>query len=208
MRLLRLAIAYESAMWRSLFRWLLRRPVVDDPAEVPFSSAATVTPILVAFIALSAVEVPILHLILPWPTVRVISLALGFYGLLWMIGLLAAVRTRPHTVGPEGLRIRTGMAIDFTLPWDAIEDVRKEYRSLAGGRSVQTIDDVLWLAVARQTSVDVLLRGPTTVPLGEGRSEPVTVIRCYADDPQALVAEARSHLGATPGVRRVSSDEA
>jgi hypothetical protein len=195
--LLRRAIAYELGMWRSLFRWILRRPLAPHPGAAVFGYAGMVTPIFVAFIALSAVELPILHLILPWETVRLVADALGFYGLFWMIGLLASLRVHPHVVGDRGLRIRYGTSVDVTIPWDAIAEIRHRYRSPQGRTVRRERTDtglILHVAIAHQTSVDVVFRQPTPIPLPRGAGEPVTELRFYADDPNALVARAREHL--------------
>jgi hypothetical protein len=195
--LLRKAAAYELTMWRSLFRWILRRPLAPEGAQA-FGYASVVTPLLIVFIVVSTIEIPILDLILPWKTVRIIAAALGVYGVFWMIGLLASIRVHPHLVGEPGIRIRNGGSVDFTLPWDAVETVRKRYRSLESGRTVQLdttgADVVLNIGVASQTSVDIVLREPTVVALPKGASEPVREVRCYADDPDGFVSRARQHL--------------
>jgi hypothetical protein len=96
--LYRQAILHEAGIWRSLYRWVTRRPRSDDRDAALFGYASQITPILIAFIVLSALEIPILPLLLPWPAVRYSLLALGVLGLLWMLGLLAAVRVHPHVV--------------------------------------------------------------------------------------------------------------
>lgn len=195
--LARRAVAYELGMWRSLFRWILRRPLAPTPGAAVFGYAGVVTPIFGVFIGLSAIELPILHLILPWETVRLVADALGFYGLFWMIGLLASLRVHPHVVGDPGLRIRYGTTVDVTIPWEAIAEIRHRYRS-PQGRTIQREQTdsglILHIAIAHQTSVDVVFRQPTMIPLPRGASEPVTELRFYADDPGTLVARAREHL--------------
>jgi hypothetical protein len=194
------AVAYELAMWRSLYRWTLRRPLALDPGAEAFSYAGVVTPIFGVFIGLSAIELPILHLILPWKTARLIALPLGAYGLIWMVGMLASLRVHPHIVADSGLRIRNATTVDITIPWDAIAAVRTRYRSLPPGRSIRLEQSesgpILHIAVSSQSSIDVALRQPTTVRLPKGPSEPITQLRFYADDPHALVARAREHLTA------------
>lgn len=199
------AVRYEIGMWRSLFRWLLRRPPTTEPGAEVFGYVGVVQPILIAFIVLSAVEIPIFDLILrhtlPWSSVRKVVLALGVWGLLWMIGLFASLRVHPHIAGAAGLRVRNGFAVDFLVPWAAIATVGARYRSLPSNRSVQTEHEesgaVLNIGAGRQTSVDLVLREPLRVGLPKGQSEPVREIRIYADDPAALVARVRQHL-ATP----------
>jgi hypothetical protein len=150
------------------------------------------------FIGLSAVELPILHLLLPWHAARVASLIVGGYGLFWMVGLLATLYTHPHLVGPAGLRIRNSTTLDLPIPWDAVSAVRLRRRSLPPGGQTQVEqmgpDRVLSLGVGSQTSVDVLLSGPLTVPVKKAGGEPVIQIRFHADDPEGLVAAAREHM--------------
>ena len=190
--LLRKAAAYEVTTWRSLYRWILRRPVAPED-EAAFSYAGVVTPLLIVFIVVSAIEIPILDLILPWKTARIIAAAVGVYGLLWMIGLLASLRVHPHVLGDAGIRIRNAASIDVTLPWDAVETVRKRYRSLESSRAVQVdrtgATIVLNIGAASQTSVDIVLRRPMVVPVRKGADEPVHEVRCYADDPEGFVAQ-------------------
>ncbi|MBF9134525.1 hypothetical protein I0C86_37195 [Plantactinospora sp. S1510] len=197
--LLRKAAAYEVTTWRSLYRWIRRRPVAPEGATA-FSYAGVVTPLLIVFIVVSAIEIPILDLILPWKTARIIAAAVGVYGLLWMIGLLASLRVHPHVLGDAGIRIRNAASIDVTLPWDAVETVRKRYRSLESSRAVQVdrtgATIVLNIGTASQTSVDIVLRRPMVVPVRKGADEPVHEVRCYADDPEGFVARARQHLTA------------
>lgn len=200
--LLRLAVVFELTLWASLCRWILRRPLPIEPGGEPFSYAGVVKPILGVFIVLSAIEIPILDLILrhtmSWEPVRITALAIGIYGLFWMIGLLACMQVRPHVVGPSGFRIRYGAMGEITLPWEAVASVRARYRSLPTSRAVQfeRIDDevILNVGAAKQTSVDLLLRRPTSIPLPAGPSEPVTELRFYADDPDALVARVQNDL--------------
>lgn len=198
--LARKAIRYELLMWRSLYRWTLRRPRAWSPGAALFPYAATLTPLLLAFIGVSAIEIPILHLILPWETVRLVADVLGIYGLFWMVGILAGMRVHPHVVSDEGVRIRYGFTVDVTIPWDAIASVRTRNRPLPKNRTVQVEPTEHGLAahivVLSQTNVDIALRRPATVALPQTGGEPIGELRCYADDPAAFVARARAHLAA------------
>ncbi|RKN47703.1 hypothetical protein [Micromonospora endolithica] len=197
--LLRRAAAMEVAMWRSLFRWALRRPLRLAPGDEPFGYLGPVKPILGVLIGLSVVEIPVLDLIVanvvPWTPARWIALGLGVWGVLWMVGLYAGMRIHPHVVGDRGLRVRAGSDIDVWIPWTDVQALRKRHRSLPSSRSVQVEQEgdrrVLCLGVGSQTSVDVVLRRPTTFDLPKGRSEPVDELRLHADDPDGLLRSAR-----------------
>ncbi|MFU8852988.1 hypothetical protein ACNAW0_18660 [Micromonospora sp. SL1-18] len=200
--LLRRVVAYEVGMWVSLGRWLLRRPPALEPGAAAFSYVGVVKPILGVFIVLSTIEIPILDLILrhtvSWRPVRHTALALGIWGVLWMIGLFASLRIHPHAAGAAGLRVRNGFSVDFLVPWSAVARIEHRYRSLPSSRAVQIeqadTGTILNIGAGSQTSVDIVLREPLSVGLPKGPSEPVHEIRLYADDPTALVARAREHL--------------
>jgi hypothetical protein len=195
-RFLFVAVRYEIRIWRSLGIWVLRLRTVP-PGGHAHRYAGAITPLMIVFIVVSAIELPILHLVLPWETVRLIADALSIWGLLWMVGLLAAMRVHPHIVTDEGIRVRYGFSVDVTVPWSAVASVRSKGRMLEKGRTVQCEQTsaglVASVAVAKQTTVDLVLREPTVLPAIGG--EPVIELRLYADDPAALVADIREELG-------------
>jgi hypothetical protein len=194
--LLRRTVRYELAMWRSLARWIARRPAGIGPGAEAFGYTRSVTPIMWTVIVVSAIEVPAVDLLLPWPSVRKVALGLGIWGLVWMVGALAMIRVHPHVVDPHGLRIRRGIAVDIRIPWDAVAEVRATTRTLPSGRRVQIEDDLLRLPMLSQTNVDVLLHRPVTVALPGGHSTAITAVHCWADDPKALAARSRRGVDA------------
>jgi hypothetical protein len=72
----------------SSYRRILRRPVVVGPGEQAFGYSVELTPILWAFIVVNAIEIPALHLLLPWQTARRIIDVLG----------IVSIRTRPRAL--------------------------------------------------------------------------------------------------------------
>ena len=192
-------VLFELRLWRSLYRWIFRRPLRLEPGTTTFSYADVVTPVIIGFIVVSAIEIPVLHLILPWQGARVILFILGVQGLLWMIGLLASLRVHPHVIGTSGLRVRNGSSIEIHLPWDAIAEIRTRMRSLPTGKTLQfdaADTSILSIAMSSQTNIDVVLREPMAVRLPKGVSEPITELRFFADDHRGLAEGAREHLQA------------
>ncbi len=196
--LARRVLVYELRIWQSLYRWIFRRPITPDADAVAFSYASLLTPILIAFIAVSAIEIPVVHLLMPWETIRRVFLGLGIWGVIWMIGLLASLRIYPHHVGASGLRVRYSFDLDVTLPWDVIAEIRAHRRSLPSGRKVQLerlgVSTTLNVAISSTTNVEVALRQPTTVRLPNGKHVEITALHFYADEPRALVTNVREHL--------------
>jgi hypothetical protein len=187
-------VVYEIGMWRSLFRMIARRPAVA-PGARGFGYATAVVPILWAFIVLSAIEIPVFHLLIPWPTVQAIGLVLGAYGLLWMIGLLASLKVHPHVVEEAGLRIRYSSTVDIPIPWADIVEIRGKTRTLEKSRTAQveeTADGrLLSIAISSQTNVELDLREPLVVQLFRGPTEPIDELRFFVDDPKAFLAQVR-----------------
>ena len=204
--LARRAVAFEIALYRSLFRWVTRRPDVP-PGAVACSYVGAVAVLLWAFIGMSAVELVVLHLLLPWETVRLVADVLGIWGLMWMLGLVASYRVHPHVVSESGLRIRQGHGIDITVPFDVVATVAVRERSRDTSKAVQVDRSeqavVLNVVMGSMTDVDVRLKRPLLVPV-RGAEESVTEIRLYADDPRRLVAAAREHLAPAAQPRRSS----
>ena len=78
--LVRKAFRFELGLWKSLFRWTFRRPVLTDPFARAFSYAGAVTPVIIGITVVSAIEIPVAHMLLPWAPVRFVLLLLGGFG--------------------------------------------------------------------------------------------------------------------------------
>ncbi|MDA0171263.1 hypothetical protein OJ998_19330 [Solirubrobacter taibaiensis] len=166
-------------MWKSLLLWVLRRVPGRGPGVLEFGYAKEQAPLIGVFIFVSALELVVLHLLLPWETIRLIVDILSLWGLLWMIGLLAGVLIHPHLVGPDGLRVRDRWVVDLLVPWSNIEAVRAR----RGGRDDE--DGVLSVPILNRTKVEVVLREPV---------DGARVVRLFVDDAAGFVTAARGRL--------------
>jgi hypothetical protein len=197
--MLRKAAAMESGVWRSLYHWPRRRHIGVGPDDHTFAYAAAAAPILWVFVGLSAFEIPLLHLVLPWPVVRVVFLILGAWGLIWMIGFLASYYVHPHVVGSAGIRVRNSMLIDIPLAWDLVKQIRPHKRTSSGTATLQYEPGagdtgIVHVTVSSMTNVEIVLNRPILVAVPKLGEREVTVVRCYADDPAAFIARARQRL--------------
>jgi hypothetical protein len=190
-------VIYELGLWRSLARWIARQPAGRAAGARTFGYAGPVTPVLIAFILISAIEIPVVVLLLPWNSARRILAALGAYGVFWMIALLASLRVHPHVIDDAGIRIRYGLGVDYRIPWDAVASAEASRSSRSSGRSGKPqLDEsragrILHIPITSVTNVAVSLRGPISLPLTRDRREEVTEIRFFVDDPRAFVALAK-----------------
>jgi hypothetical protein len=200
-RLARRFIRFEVGIWRSLLLWAARRRPGQGPGVQAFTYSRDLLPIMLALIFVSTLELVVVHLLLPWETVRLIADVLSVWGLLWMLGLLAGVRIHPHLVTAAALHVRSGADTDVAVPWEAVASVASKRRSTSARGSVSVDEAVLTVAVMRQTRVDVVLHEPITVALPDGPVE-VTELRLYADNARALVRAARARLSQAQLVQR------
>jgi hypothetical protein len=89
-----------------------------------------VTPVLALWIFGSAVEVPLVHVLVPWDGARIPLLILGAWGLTWMVGFLAGLRSYPHLLDADALRVRNGPMHDIAVPLAEIAQVTTSEKSL------------------------------------------------------------------------------
>jgi hypothetical protein len=195
------ALKVELRIYANIGRFIARRPAIA-PGAAGFSHHAPVLTVLIVFIVLSAVEIPVLDLIVHrWPAVRIPVLVLGIWGLTWMFGLLCGYLMRPHTVGPDGIRVREGLETDIPLTWDDIASVARERRVDEPKTPKVTETDgarTLSLRMQDETVIAIELERPTTVRLPgsapKGGEQVVDVVRIWVDDPTAFMAEVRKHI--------------
>lgn len=208
--LVRWFVILEIGIWRSLALWIARRVSGQGEGVEAFTYARQISPIIGAFIFVSAIELPVVHLLLPWETIRLVVDVLSVWGLLCMVGLLASMRVFPHLMDEHGLRIRNGTTVDIRVPWSAIASVTGRRGSVASGKGVVVERGdggavVVAVPVMKLTRIEIELHAPTTLQLPDGPLE-ITRLRCYADDPARFAARAREHLSADANAR--SGDDA
>jgi hypothetical protein len=191
------ALRAEAATWMALWRAVAVRPRVPRGAS-GFGYDRPVRAILIAFLVVSAIEVPVVDLLVHrWPAVRIPLLVLGIWGVATMLGMLLGFATRPHAVGPDGIRVRHGAAVDLDLPWSVIASVAPRRRSLGGAPtwSLTGSDEreVLHHVVQDGTDVDIELEHPVELRLPAGAVR-VHEVRISVDDVPGFLAAVRAHI--------------
>ena len=203
------ALLLELAIYASIGRFIARRPAIPRGA-VGFSYHKPVFTVLIIFIALSAFEIPIVDLIVhQWPVVRVLFLILGIWGVTWMFGFLCAYLMKPHTVGPDGIRIRQGLEVDLAFSWDDIASVARnkrvdepkspKFEEIArDGEHGMDASRILVYRMQDETDIEIELERPTVVRLpgggAKGGEQTITGLRIWVDHPRAFMDEVRKHL--------------
>ncbi|MGN7157448.1 hypothetical protein ACTHRK_15255 [Dietzia cercidiphylli] len=212
-------IGTEARTLASLARWVTRRPDVPDGAAALGYSRGTLG-IPVAMAVAASIELIAVHLLVPWPEVRLVLDLLGIYGLLFVLGWLAGRIVRPHLIEGGELVLRSGTHVCARVPLDAIVTVRRDRRlsptsaeieaDAGGGAS-------LALPGPEGTNLSIALARPVpaSVPGSPwSRPEPreVAVLRLHVSDPDVAaraITQAVASAEATPRpvtLRRTTPD--
>lgn len=193
MRLLAEALRLELALYRSLARWIARRP--DVPAgATPLGYAQLVGPMLWLWIFGSATEAVVVEVLLRqvdagWAeAVQLPALVLGVWGVLWMLGLLAAHRVRPHLLTDDLLRVRSGARTWVDVPRAAVVGTRHVEHALPGVvRTLHVEGDLVLVGVSSRTNLELELAGAHR--LATSRGEVIAHrVGLWVDDPRSVAS--------------------
>ena len=187
------AIVAEVGLLTALARVVTGRPPrVPAIATAIASTRGTVaTPI--AFAVATMIEIVVLHLIIPSPSLAGAVSLLSLYALILLFGVIAVRWQHPHYVTKTALVLRNGTHTVATVCFANIREVTVTHDGMA---TYPMVDGSLArLANANGCSVAVKLTSAQRIKLtGRRRSaeHTVTEIRLAADDPK-LVIEMLSH---------------
>lgn len=195
------ALKLEVTLYLALGRWLARRP--DVPAgTTPIGYSRLVAPMLWLWIFGSATEVVVLDVLLSrwWTPLRIPLLVVGIWGLVWMLGMMSAYRTRPHLLGDDSLQVRDGIHARVDVRLDRIASVRSVDHELPGLlKSVHVEGEgdsaILLIGVGSQTNLELVLTGPTTLETPHGPTT-VTRVGLWVDEPREVAEALRRRLSA------------
>jgi hypothetical protein len=185
----------------SLVLWVGRRQHGVPPGAVAVSYHREQTALMFGFLIACVIElvgVEILLRSLNAPLgLRAVLLALGAYGILIALAVIACHVTRPHVVTAEELRVRHAAFFDLRIPRRLVTGVR--HRRNYNETGLLKVDgEQLALAVNGQTNLIVELSEPVVAVRPLGRREHVRVLRFFADDPSAAYEALREEREPTP----------
>ncbi len=193
-RVVTMLVRHEFHILVALFRWVTRRPdVARGDTAIHYGDSVRI--VMIGLIVVSAIEVVVMELVVPWPTIRFVLLVLGIYGLVWMVGFAAAVWIRPHTIGPRGLRLRYGYRADVTIPIEKLASAREHLKG-SHQKTLEHADGTVAVAVMGVTNVCVELREPYDVDLGRSGIHRISRVRFRADDPATAVQTVTAAIAA------------
>lgn len=195
------AVLFELALYRSLFRWVARRPDVPGGAT-PIGYAQLAAPLMWVWIFASgseavAVELLLRNLDAGWAeAIRLPVLVIGIWGFLWMLGLLAAYRVRPHLLTDDRLRIRNAARTWVEVPLHAVASTTLIQHDLPGTiRSMHHEDGLLLVGVSSLTNLELILTESTVLATSKGE---LTAHRVglWVDEPRVVAAQLKDLVAA------------
>jgi hypothetical protein len=190
-------IGQELALYRSLARWIARRPdVPTDAAAIGYAQLSA--PMLWLWIFGSATEVVVVEVVLRsiearWADiVRLPVLILGIWGVLWMVGQLAAYKVRPHLLTADHLQIRNGCRTRVIVPLDSIASLRAAEHDYPGVvKSLHHEDELLLVGVNLRTNLELVLDRPTALDTSQG-TKTAKRVGLWVDDPRAVTTQLKT----------------
>ncbi|MEM1042893.1 MAG: hypothetical protein AAGI91_09710 [Bacteroidota bacterium] len=178
------ALAYEVSLFHYAFLFRRTEPPVHSFAYHRRSGYGAV---FAAVLMVAAVELVAVHLLLQaWSeTAAFAHAALSLYGIIWLIGDYRAMRSRPHELGVDGLRLRYGLRWDLAVAWRHVAGVSRTRQPAPGDDYLSTVP-----VGSPQYVVELHMPLEATGPYGVARS--VRRIGLVVDEPEAFEGRLRS----------------
>ena len=192
----RFAVAEARLLHLALFRWNAAPDV--PPGATGFAYHRHLQPMMIALLLLSCVEIGVTHLLVAhWNrTLALILFVISDVSLVYLIGLIKSLRLAPVLLTETGVRIRAGILVDRTIPYDAIAEVAAN----PDGETVRAGDS--WnVALLAWTNLILRLVQPLP-PRSRWRPVPVRRIALRLDESGPFLDELRARLG----TRRVTEE--
>lgn len=159
---------------------LLARRRYDGQPAPAWTGHRDALPTWSVLLGLAAVELAVTPLLPIRVWAEMVLLAAGAWGLIVVLGLIAALVVHPHLVTPTEMRVRTGCWEEIRLPRHLIAGATVELRTVRRGLGVS--DGWATLTPTGATNLTIRLVRPTA--LGDGAD--VDTICVWADDPDGL----------------------
>lgn len=165
---------------------LLVRGSRDGAPAATFSAHRDPLPVWLALGGVALVEVALTPL-LPVPgVVETALVVLGVWGLVLVVGLIAALVVHPHVVGERYVRVRFGFWDEVAVPRSAITTARATRQQVAT-RGLDVADGCASVSPGGVTNVQLELNPPVAV-----RGVSVDLVRLWADAPHAFASACTS----------------
>lgn len=185
----RRAIATEIGLLTAIARVVARRPPLLPAGASALSSKQGTLAIPVAFTVATAVEIVVLHLVIPSQTLASALTLISVYALLLLFGVIAVRWQHPHYITATSLVLRNGAHIVGTISLHEIDTVAVR---VDGSATSPALDGtIVRLATINGCNISVKLKAPHRIKLTDSRRAvegAVTEVRLAVDDARAITS--------------------
>lgn len=160
------------------------------PGAIPFGYTRGTMTLPLVLIVLSAVELVVVHFLVPWDWLRLLLLILTIWGVLFMLGVLALRVVHPHLVHEGRLHLRWGRDSVLATP---LVNIRRAVRLVNHAHTQpEIIGQRLVLTAFQSTNVLILFAEPVVAvaPVSKRRRPPgfrAVEAQLYVDRPDDFV---------------------
>ncbi|MBT4125878.1 MAG: hypothetical protein HOJ22_03110 [Chloroflexi bacterium] len=193
---LRLVTA-ELEIWRAVWRFLFTR----RDASKFYPANRSIFGYLVIFTMVTGpIELFLVHVLIPSQTVAWVVTGFSIYGLFWVAGMYASIRTMPHSFSDERLTLRYGIMAEVIVPMNEIASISARVaKSTKGGDGLRSEignsgEMESWITSAGQADVTILLKSKIHPRGLVKRGSPSRVINITVDRPKNFVAAVQADL--------------
>jgi len=183
----------EARLWRSMYAWLRRRPY--GPDDFPYHARSQTSLVMGVLVLTTPLEIAILEILIPWPWLRIVTLVLALYAVLWVVMLFASLRSMPHRMTPQGLELRYGALAGGFIPYERIAEAHVAMaRAPKFGDGLQVENDSAYLAIGGETNLVLRVTEPVRLDRIFGQTPPVREIHFATDEPKRMIETLVSRL--------------
>lgn len=175
----------------SPFRLIVRRLRGTGPGIYRFDYTKGSLAMPVAMLIVTAIEIAVVHFLVPWVWLKVILLVLGVYAAVFVIGIFADRKLHPHELSDEGLKLNWGQTEVLTTALANVVEVRKQsvhkytYTTVDGSTLVLTALSSTNIAVDFDAPVSAYPPLPRKLRSPGYRAQQALI---YVADPDAFAA--------------------
>jgi hypothetical protein len=187
----RAALNSEINAYRALWLCMRGRNFAIEPGAVPIGSSRGLFVMPAAFAIATAIEIAVLHLLVPWLWLQVTLAVVSIWSLVALFGHLAIHRTNPHYLTHSSLVLRQSGTVVTSIERTNILSIVPRRRFSETAPTI--IDGRLYLPNTEGTTVDLVLESPisATVPAlfpSRRKTEQIHQISLYVDEPTRLIS--------------------
>lgn len=186
-------LVMELRLWGCLGAWIFRRP--HGPDDFTYHSRSMLGLVMGVLVLVTPLEIAVLEILIPWHWLRIVTLVLALYGLLWVVMLFASLRSMPHRLEPYGLSLRYGVLAGGVIPYERIAEVQVAMcKAPKHGDGLQLDQDSAYFAIDGETNLLLILAEPHALDRTFGPAPAVSRIHLAVDEPKRFIERLRARL--------------